>query len=163
MDEMVDLVDSPEFRRTARDCTDSLLGGKAADVCGCSVSLLGNGGTRLADLGGVDTSFWTSVLLLWGRLGGGGFFVGRAGTVGVACCEWPLRPGDGALCACEGVRDGGRWGGGGGGALLVGAVKFLCLFKAAIRSCRLLKTGSSSAVSAMFASYPIDDRRCCQG
>lgn len=46
-----DLTDSVEGRRATSDCVDGLLGGRAGDVCDCSVSLLGKGGARARPAG----------------------------------------------------------------------------------------------------------------
>lgn len=131
-DDMVDLTDSPELRRATNDCVEGLLGGRAGDSCVCSESRRGSGGAR-PRAGAEEIAFSFSELVLWGRVGGA-FFAGRAGTAGLAA------PSAGAWV---GVREGGRLGGGGGGGLLEGAVKFLCLLRAAILSERELNVCSS--------------------
>lgn len=97
-EDMVDLTDSPELRRTASDWTDGLLGGKDGDVSDRSESRLGVGGARLLRIEGEVRPLSLAVLLLWGSTGGA-FLTGRAGTVGVAFCEWPFEAGEAAVCA----------------------------------------------------------------
>lgn len=63
-EDIVDLIDSPELRRTASEWTEGLLGGRAGDVCVLSVSRLGAGGARLLRVGGEDSPFSVAVLLL---------------------------------------------------------------------------------------------------
>lgn len=139
MVERCDLTDSLEVRRAmTSDWVDGLLGGRAGDGCGCSVSLLCKEGAR-ARAGGDEWPTSFSVWLLDGRAGGA-LLTGREGIVGVALCE---------PCVSAGAREAGRFGGGGGGGLLEGVVKFFCWFRAAILSAKELKRGSSA--SAMVA------------
>lgn len=149
-DDTVDLMDSPEARRTTSDWVEGLLGGRPGDVCVCSESRLGSGGARPRAVG-EGVAFSGPVLVLWGRVGGS-FLVGRTGTSGVAGCEPSPGWGEAVACAWVGAREGGRLGGGGGGGLLEGAVKFLCLLRAAILSDSELNVGSS--VSAIVAPKP---------
>lgn len=138
-DDTVDLIDSPELRRIAKDWAEGRLGGRAGDSCDCSESRRGNDGGARPRAGGegiaypFSFSFSVSAMVLLGRIGGA-FLVGRVGTFGVVPCGLPLGRGEVAACAWVGAREEGRLGGGGGGGLLVGAVKFLCLLRAAILS-----------------------------
>lgn len=74
-EDMVDLTDSFELRRTAKDCVEALRGGKAGDGLSWSESLRGNCG------GPAPRSGCETVLVLCGRTGGA-FLAGRAGRDG---------------------------------------------------------------------------------
>lgn len=154
-EDAVDLTDSPELRRVTSDWTEGLLGGRVGDVCVSSESRLGSGGASPRAIG-EDTAFSLSVLVLCGKAGGA-FFAGRAGTAGiVALAGSPLGWGVAVPCDGAGGRETGRLGGGGGGGRLEeGAVKFLCLLRAAILSDRELNVGSS--VSAIVLSTQIEE------
>lgn len=80
---------------------------------------------------------------------GGALRFGRGGRLGLSCAVPSPTSSAETLKSC-------LVGGGGGGARFVpgvGAVKFFCLFRAAIRSASELNFGSST--SAMVPDYPV--------
>lgn len=82
---------------------------------------------------------WEFCVSRRGRGGGAWDLVGLGGTLGLDCCERSRAGMRGAVLLR--TSEAGRTGGGGGGARFRGCssgLKFFCLFKAAMRSARVV-------------------------